>query len=555
MRPPPAAGAARRLLPAFMGDPPGAARPPRPLLRPRAAPDGAPAAAYLSALQSLLADARDDDNAPQPDGTREDAVAFLATALGLPPSTAAALATRAFSWRLGPGGGRYRTDATPSVDALAARLEALTAAGLARDAVAAATSRHPSLLALPPAQVRLAASFLHSLGLSPDDVGVLAAAEPRVLSFSVQSMAPAAAALRAVGLDVARLAVAAPTVLGLSVERSLGPRLAALAREPALAPPGALAAAVMAAPTLLYGSTERLESSQAALDALDPTARSAAVRAAPGLLLAGGARLDAALAVLRDDAGLATNEAVSALLCKRPLLLRGALGATPTVAAASAWLSARLGGRVAVVAVAHRAPAVLHLSTEKLDDAWEWLVGAAGLALPPDRAARVAAGCPSLLGLTPANRDSKIAFLTDEIGMTRDQAAATICGMPTLVGLALPSLRARAAFLLGAGGRTPAEVSTFAPALASSLAGRLVPRLIVAARAGPRAPPAGRGRPPSARLSLSSLLAPTDTIFCERMRVSLEELEAVRRSDEVAAAVRAAEAVAARGPLNGDWAH
>jgi hypothetical protein len=39
------------------------------------------------------------------------------------------------------------------------------------------------------------------------------------------------------------------------------------------------------------------------------------------------------------------------------------------------------------------------------------------------------------------------------------------------------------------------------------------------------------------------------------MRVSLEELEAVRRSDEVAAAVRAAEAVAARGPLNGDWAH
>lgn len=545
--------AAARPVPALAAPRSDATRPRRPPPS-RAAPDPAPAAEYLAALQSLLRDARDGDDGggPPGEGTREDAAAFLAAALGLTPAAAADLAARAFAWRSGPGGGRYRTAATPCVDALAARLDALAAAGLDAAAVAAAAARHPSLLALPPAQVRSAASFLHSLGLSPADVGVVAAAEPRVLSFSVQSMAPAAAALRAAGLDVARLAVAAPTVLGLSVERTLGPRLAALAAEPALAAPGALAAAVAAAPTLLYGATERLESSQAALNALPLPARAAAVRAAPALLLSGGARIAAALAVLRDEVGLATDAAVWVAVQKRPLLLRSALGEASTAASAAAWLAARLGGDAAVAAVARRAPAVLNLTTDKLDAGWAWLTGEAGLALPPARAARVVAACPNILGLAAPNLDDKVTFLTAECGMTAEQAVATICGMPALVGLSLDRLRARAAFLLGAG-RLPADIAAYAPALACSLRARLAPRLVVAASASaaPRARRAGRGRPPSAgRLALSTLLTPSDAVFCGRMRISREEFDAVKRGEAVAAAVRAAEEVAARGPLS-----
>jgi hypothetical protein len=114
------------------------------------------------------------------------------------------------------------TTAVPSPSSLSATLSALREhAGLGSPSFSSSLARSirrcPSLLALSPNQIALAAAFLRSLGLDASDVAAACSREPRLLGFGVaESMAPVASFLRSrrVGMgaeDVARLAVSAPT--------------------------------------------------------------------------------------------------------------------------------------------------------------------------------------------------------------------------------------------------------------------------------------------------------------------------------------------------------
>ena len=289
-------------------------------------------------------------------------------------------------WRRSRGGGRYqtrekaraRTDAAaaefegargdeavattavPSPSSLSATLSALREhAGLAvakgtggappppsyppspaSSSLARAVRRCPSLLALSPNQVALAAAFLRSLGLDASDVAAACAREPRLLGFGVaESMAPVASFLRSgrVGMraeDVARLAVSAPTVLGLSVARSLEPRVALLERALSCPPSSApspsspspssssgagspptaatnplLAKVLRSSPSLLHLSLGSGEETLAELERRLPDARvrSRAIAAAPSTLLVGAERVSATLDALARVASPGLN--------------------------------------------------------------------------------------------------------------------------------------------------------------------------------------------------------------------------------------------------------
>ena len=292
-------------------------------------------------------------------------------------------------WRRSRGGGRYqprekaraRTDAAaaaaaefegargdeavattavPSPSSLSATLSALHEhAGLAvakgtggappppsyppspaSSSLARAVRRCPSLLALSPNQVALAAAFLRSLGLDASDVAAACAREPRLLGFGVaESMAPVASFLRSgrVGMraeDVARLAVSAPTVLGLSVARSLEPRVALLERALSCPPSSApspsspspssssgagspptaatnplLAKVLRSSPSLLHLSLGSGEETLAELERRLPDARvrSRAIAAAPSTLLVGAERVAATLDALARVASPGLN--------------------------------------------------------------------------------------------------------------------------------------------------------------------------------------------------------------------------------------------------------
>jgi hypothetical protein len=235
---------------------------------------------YLDALQSLLREVREDGMpfATQGDGGTKAAAgeeeeeeaawslsessAFLSAALGdggggdegvVSVEEAQELLLKT-GWRRSRGGGRYKTSdkararteaaaaaletegaareeeeeatttAVPSPSSLSATLSALgenaglvAKGGNSSSSLARAVRRCPSLLALSPNQIALAAAFLGSMGLDRSDVAAACSREPRLLGFGVaESMAPVVNFLRSrrVGMraeDVARLAVSAPT--------------------------------------------------------------------------------------------------------------------------------------------------------------------------------------------------------------------------------------------------------------------------------------------------------------------------------------------------------
>ena len=235
---------------------------------------------YLDALQSLLREVREDGMpfATQGDGGTKAAAgeeeeeeaawslsessAFLSAALGdggggdegvVSVEEARELLLKT-GWRRSRGGGRYKTSdkararteaaaaaletegaareeeeeatttAVPSPSSLSATLSALgenaglvAKGGNSSSSLARAVRRCPSLLALSPNQIALAAAFLGSMGLDRSDVAAACSREPRLLGFGVaESMAPVVNFLRSrrVGMraeDVARLAVSAPT--------------------------------------------------------------------------------------------------------------------------------------------------------------------------------------------------------------------------------------------------------------------------------------------------------------------------------------------------------
>ena len=443
-------------------------------------------------------------------------------------------------WRRSRGGGRYqtrekaraRTDAAaaaaefegargdeavattavPSPSSLSATLSALHEhAGLAvakgtggappppsyppspaSSSLARAVRRCPSLLALSPNQVALAAAFLRSLGLDASDVAAACAREPRLLGFGVaESMAPVASFLRSgrVGMraeDVARLAVSAPTVLGLSVARSLEPRVALLERALSCPPSSApspsspspssssgagspptaatnplLAKVLRSSPSLLHLSLGSGEETLAELERRLPDARvrSRAIAAAPSTLLVGAARVAATLDALArvaspglngDDGGGGEENGgggggeeaeerlrrlASDLVRRHPALLRHAFtGPEAVLMPAADWLARLLSVETGTETAA--AEAAETAETAGTETAAGEAVETAETETAAARPAESESPPPLLLGLPPSSTPRGRAL-----------AAAAIRRCPALLGRSRSGLEGTASWL------------------------------------------------------------------------------------------------------------
>ena len=201
---------------------------------------------------------------------------------------------------------------------------------------------------------------------------------------------------------------------------------------------------------------------------------------------------------------------------------------------------------------------------------------------------------PQAFGLSIANLDAKLKFLTEEVGMSDGEAAGVaVSGMPQLLGLRLASLRARAAFLLDGndenegeedgeegndegesggseerrkpasaadtviegegtgvakpirGRRSASEIARFAPCLASSLEKLVARHAAAGERRAAAAPKKTKTTTKKKMPSLSSLLACTDEVLEGRLGLPVGHLEALQADGRVREAIERAEAAAA----------
>lgn len=104
-----------------------------------------------------------------------------------------------------------------------------------------------------------------------------------------------------------------------------------------------------------------------------------------------------------------------------------------------------------------------------------------------------------------------------ESGFTREQIALLVTGFPQLLGLTIKNIALKLSYLVDVLKRDVSEAVTFPVYFGCSLAGRIRPRFSFIER-----------HPIDRRLSLSSVLGPTDANFCRMLKVSHDEFAAFK---------------------------
>lgn len=110
----------------------------------------------------------------------------------------------------------------------------------------------------------------------------------------------------------------------------------------------------------------------------------------------------------------------------------------------------------------------------------------------------------------------KIQFLF-ESGFTSEQIALLVTGFPQLLGLTIDNIALKLSYLVDVLKRDISEVVRFPVYFGCSLAGRIRPRFTFIER-----------HPLDRRLSLSSVLGPTDVNFCRMLKISHDEFAAFK---------------------------
>ena len=310
----------------------------------------------------------------------------------------------------------------------------LHSVGLSDDQVSKAIAAHPQLLGCSiEANLKPTVEWLRSVGLSDDQVSKAIAAQPQLLGCSIEAnLKPTVEWLRSVGLSddqVSKAIAAQPQLLGCSIEANLKPTVEWL-RSVGLSD-DQVSKAIAAHPQLLGCSIEaNLKPTVEWLHSvgLSDVQVSKAIAAHPQLL---GCSIEANLKPTVEwlhSVGVSDDQ-VSKAIAAKPQLLGCSIEANlkPTVE----WLhSVGLSDDQVSKAIAVF-PSLLGLSIEaNLKPTVEWLHS---VGLSDDQVSKAIAVFPSLLGLSiEANLKPTVEWLRS-VGLSDDQVSKAIAAKPQLL--------------------------------------------------------------------------------------------------------------------------
>ncbi|BDA42652.1 Transcription termination factor MTERF4, chloroplastic [Coccomyxa sp. Obi] len=420
-----------------------------------------------------------------------------------------------FQWRHNRIGNKCPCSEIPTASLVEKRLALVLQLGLSKENAILMLTRVPSILGHQSQQMLHIADYIASLGsFSTEDVAVLLQREPRILGYNlIGAVIPAVNFLRSVGIKdekLLQLLLSAPRVLGMSVERTLHPAVSLL-KEMGFTG-DKLVSVIVTSPSLLCLKPAKYASFCKLLEeyGIGDEARAKLVQNLPSCLTMS---IRAARVKLQTFVEVAVaQEDLDPIFKKRPYVWRTS---EKSMRHSASYLRSNLGFNAEELrSLVLRDPLIISVTKDKLAEKCSFLLG---LGLIGSQIKLAIRRFPTVFQLSvEQNMVPKIQFLL-ESGFTREQIALLVTGFPQLLGLTIENIALKLSYLVDVLKRDISEAVGFPVYFGCSLAGRIRPRFAFIER-----------YPLDRRLSLSSVLVPTDANFCRLVKTSHEDFAAFK---------------------------